>query len=78
MSDVYFDFVPFLFNELHSPSVLKQRVESISNLLYINKKRLRKASIALLTPQTCWAVEEEGDWRGMLTTIQLLDDLLNE
>ncbi len=78
IGDVYFDFVPFLFNELHSPSVLKQRVESISNLLYINKKRLLKASIALLTLQTCWAVEEEGDWRGMLTTIQLLDDLLNE
>lgn len=78
VGDVYFDFVPFLFNELHSPNILKRRVEGISSLLHINKKRLLKASIALLTLQTCWAVEDEGNWREMLTTIQWLEDLLNE
>lgn len=78
VGDVYFDFVPFLFNELRSQSILKQRVESICILLRINKKRLLKASIALLILQTCWAVEDEGNWRGMLTTIQWLEDLLNE
>lgn len=78
VGDVYFDFVPILFNELYSLSDLKRRVERICSLLEINKKRLLKASLALLTLQTCWALEDKGNWREMLTVIQWLDNLLNE
>lgn len=78
VGDMYFDFVPILFNELYSLSDLKRRVERICSLLEIDKKRLLKASLALLTLQTRWALEDKGNWREMLTVIQWLDDLLNE
>lgn len=78
VGDMYFDFVPFLFNELCSQIILKQRVERICSLLDVNKTRLLKASIALLTLQTCWAIEDEGNWREMLTTIYWFKELLNE
>ena len=78
VGDMYFDFVPFLFNELCSQIILKQRVERICSLLDVNKTRLLKASIALLTLQTCWAIEDEGNWREMLTTIYWFKELLNK
>ena len=75
VGDAYFDFVPFLFNELDGEDVLKQRVETICRLLHLQEERLLKASIALLTLQTCWAAEDQGEWGKMLQIIGWLEGL---
>ncbi|MGM9950226.1 MAG: aminoglycoside phosphotransferase family protein [Lysinibacillus sp.] len=76
VGDAYFDLVPFLFNELYDQDVLKQRVEMICRMLHLQEERLLKASIALLTLQTCWAAEDQGEWERMLRTIRWLESLL--
>ena len=75
--DAYFDVVPFLFNELGGQDMLKMRVEAICHLLQLEEGRLLKASIALLTLQTCWAVEDGEESGKMLRTVRWLEDLLD-
>ena len=77
VGDAYFDVVPFLFNELGDQDMLKRRVEAICHLLQLEGRRLLKASIALLTLQTCWAVEDGDEWGKMLRTIRWLEVLLD-
>ena len=75
--DAYFDIVPFLFNELGGQDMLKMRVEAICHLLQLEEGRLLKASIALLTLQTYWAVEDGEESGKMLRTVRWLEDLLD-
>jgi streptomycin 6-kinase len=64
--DPYFDVVSFLVNQLVTKtdpkSILKLRVDTISNQLGLDRQRLLKASIALGTLYACWGVEDLADW----------------
>ncbi|MEH7014460.1 aminoglycoside phosphotransferase family protein [Neobacillus niacini] len=64
--DPYFDIPSFLINQLDSKSdpksVLKLRVDTISEQLGIDRQRLLKSSIALGTLYACWGVEDLADW----------------
>ena len=77
VGDACFDVVPFLFNELGGQEMLKRRVEAICHLLQLEEGRLLKASIALLTLQACWAVEDGEESGKMLRTVRWLEDLLD-
>ena len=76
IGDSYFDFVAFLFNELHMKeqpqSLLKWRIDTLCTVLQLDKSRLIKAAIALLTLQTCWAIEDSDNWSQMLQTVYWL------
>lgn len=64
--DPYFDVVSFLVNQLDSKpdpkSILKLRVDLISEQLGLDRKRLLNASIALGTLYACWGIEDQADW----------------
>lgn len=64
--DPYFDVTSFLINQLDTKtdpkSILKLRVDTISDQLGLDRQRLLKASIALGTLYACWAVEDLADW----------------
>ncbi|MEH7275021.1 aminoglycoside phosphotransferase family protein, partial [Neobacillus vireti] len=64
--DPYFDIISFLINQLdekpNPKSSLKLRVDTISEQLGLNRKRLLKAAIALGTLYACWGVEDQADW----------------
>lgn len=65
--DPYFDVVSFLVNQLDSKadpkSILKLRVDSISEQLGLDRQRLLKAAIALGTLYACWGIEDhDPDW----------------
>ncbi|MFB3160963.1 aminoglycoside phosphotransferase family protein [Neobacillus sp. 179-J 1A1 HS] len=64
--DPYFDVVSFLVNQLVTKadpkSILKLRVDTISDQLGLDRQRLLKASIALGTLYACWGVEDLADW----------------
>ncbi|MFC7686224.1 aminoglycoside phosphotransferase family protein [Ureibacillus sp. GCM10028918] len=60
--DIYFDYIPFLFNELNGDLVLLEtRVKQIVHMQALDEQRLRKAAVALLTVQVLWAVEDGAD-----------------
>ena len=79
IGDSYFDCVAFLFNELHTKeqpqSLLKWRIDTLCTALQFDKPRLIKAAIALLTLQTCWAIEDSDNGSQMLQTVYWLIDL---
>ena len=79
IGDSYFDCVAFLFNELHTKeqpqSLLKWRIDTLCTALQLDKSRLIKAALALLTLQTCWAIEDSDNWSQMLQTVYWLIDL---
>jgi streptomycin 6-kinase len=65
--DPYFDVVSFLVNQLDSKpdpkSILKLRVDTISEQIGLDRQRLLKAAIALGTLYACWAIEDnDPDW----------------
>ncbi|MFJ5759119.1 aminoglycoside phosphotransferase family protein [Neobacillus sp. NPDC093182] len=64
--DRYFDVVSFLTNQLESKpdpkSILKLRVDTISEQMGLDRERLLKAAIALGTLYACWGVEDLADW----------------
>lgn len=64
--DSYFDVVSFLVNQLESKtdskSILKLRVDTISNQLGLDRQRLLKAAVALGTLYACWGIEDQADW----------------
>jgi streptomycin 6-kinase len=65
--DPYFDVVSFLINQLDSKvqpkSILKLRVDTISEQLGLDLQRLLKAAIALGTLYACWGIEDQDpDW----------------
>jgi streptomycin 6-kinase len=65
--DPYFDVVSFLVNQLDSKpdpkSILKLRVDTISEQIGLDRERLLKAAIALGTLYACWGIEDnDPDW----------------
>jgi streptomycin 6-kinase len=65
--DPYFDVVSFLVNQLdskpHPKSILKLRVDTISEQIGLDRERLLKAAIALGTLYACWGIEDnDPDW----------------
>jgi len=65
--DPYFDVVSFLVNQLDSKpdpkSILKLRVDTISEQIGLDRERLLKAAIALGTLYVCWGIEDnDPDW----------------
>jgi streptomycin 6-kinase len=64
--DPYFDVISFLINQLESKpdpkSILKLRVDTISEQMGLDRERLLKAAIALGTLYACWGVEDLADW----------------
>lgn len=65
--DPYFDVVSFLVNQLDSKSdpknILKLRVDTISDELGLDRRRLLNAAIALGTLYACWGIEDsDPDW----------------
>jgi streptomycin 6-kinase len=72
--DPYFDVVSFLINQLESKpdakSILKLRVDTISEQMELDRGRLLKAAIALGTLYACWGVEDLADWE---TTYQCVE-----
>lgn len=76
IGDSYFECVSFLFNELHMKeqpqSLLKWRIDTLCTALQLDRTRLIKATIALLTLQTCWAIEDSDNWSQMLQTVYWL------
>ena len=64
--DPYFDVVSFLVNQLESKkdpkSILKLRVDTISEQLGLDRQRLLKAAVALGTLYACWGIEDQADW----------------
>ncbi|KGR76144.1 aminoglycoside phosphotransferase family protein [Ureibacillus sinduriensis] len=60
--DCYFDYISFLFNELHGNMVLLEtRVKQIVQAQALDELRLRKVAVALLTVQVLWAVEDGAE-----------------
>lgn len=60
--DIYFDYISFLFNELHGDfALLENRVKQIVQAQALEETRLRKAAVALLTVQVLWAVEDGAE-----------------
>jgi streptomycin 6-kinase len=67
LGDPYFDVVSFLINQLDSKedpkSVLRFRVDTLSEQLGFERKRLLKAAVALGTLYACWGIEDQDpDW----------------
>lgn len=66
VGDPYFDVTSFLINQLDSKedprSILKLRVDTISEQLGLDRQRLLKSAIALGTLYACWGVEDLADW----------------
>jgi streptomycin 6-kinase len=65
--DPYFDVVSFLVNQLDSKpdpkSILKLRVDTISEQIGLDRERLLKAAIALGTLYASWGIEDQDpDW----------------
>ncbi len=75
--DPYFDIVSFLVNQLDtkpdSKSILKLRVDMISEQLGLDRQRLLKASVALGTLYACWGIEDQADWE---TTYQCVKSFI--
>ncbi|WP_462413564.1 aminoglycoside phosphotransferase family protein [Neobacillus sp. Marseille-QA0830] len=64
--DRYFDLISFLINQLHHQpnpkEVLKQRIESLVDLLELERERLLKAGIAMSILSACWGLEDQSEW----------------
>lgn len=79
--DPYFDVVSFLINQLESKpdqkSILKQRVDTISEQLGLNRERLLKAAIALGTLYACWGVEDLADWETTYQCVKWFIEFLD-
>jgi streptomycin 6-kinase len=75
--DPYFDVVSFLVNQLDTKpdpkSILKLRVDTISEQLGLDRQRLLKASVALGTLYACWGIEDQADWE---TTYQCVKSFI--
>ncbi|MBY0148873.1 aminoglycoside phosphotransferase family protein [Neobacillus niacini] len=79
--DPYFDVVSFLVNQLDSKpnpkNILKLRVDTISDQLGLDRKRLLKAAIALGTLYACWGIEDsDPDWEKTYQCVKWFIDFL--
>jgi streptomycin 6-kinase len=79
--DPYFDVVSFLVNQLDSKTdpknILKLRVDTISDQLGLDRKRLLKAAIALGTLYACWGIEDsDPDWEKTYQCVKWFIDFL--
>ncbi len=76
-----FDVVSFMINHLFTKpdpeSVLKLRVDLISETLHLNRGLLLKAAIAMSTLYACWSVEDKDpDWNQTYQCAKWFDKIL--
>jgi streptomycin 6-kinase len=79
--DPYFDVISFLINQLESKpdpkSILKLRVDTISEQIGLDRQRLLKAAIALGTLYACWGVEDLADWETTYQCVKWFIEFLD-
>jgi streptomycin 6-kinase len=79
--DPYFDVVSFLVNQLDSKpdpkSILKLRVDTISEQMGLDRQRLLKAAIALGTLYASWSIEDhDPNWEKTYQCVKWFIDFL--
>lgn len=83
VGDPYFDLIQFMLNNLiekpDPKTLLRYRVERISELLALDKRRLLKAAIAMSMLYACWFVEDKHPaWIERLQCAQWFNEFLEE
>ncbi|MGG0643811.1 aminoglycoside phosphotransferase family protein [Sporosarcina gallistercoris] len=83
VGDPYFDLIQFMLNDLiekpDPKTLLRYRVERISELLALDKRRLLKAAIAMSMLYACWFVEDKHPaWIERLQCAQWFNEFLEE
>lgn len=78
--DPYFDVISFLVNQLESKtdpkSILKLRIDTMSEQLGLDRQRLLKAAVALGTLYACWGIEDQADWETTYQCVKWFIELL--